>query len=90
MMLGANKCDCFNLYVTVKVIPSSGELKLLRITVGYELKFKKHTNELCRKAFYKLHAVQRIRRNLSVDKARLLANAFIDSQFNYGCLLVKH
>ena len=46
MMLGANKCDCFNLYVTVKVIPSSGELKLLRITVGYELKFKKHTNEL--------------------------------------------
>ena len=90
MMLGANKCDCFNLYVTVKVIPSSGELKLLRITVGYELKFKKHTNELCRKAFHKLHAVQRIRRNLSVDKARLLANAFIDSQFNYGCLLVKH
>ena len=35
----------------------------------------------------KLHALQRIRRYLSVDKAKLLANAFIDSQFNYAPLI---
>ena len=62
-------------------------MKLLGITIDYELKFKKHINELCRKASYKLHALQRIRRYLSVDKARLLANAFIDSQFNYAPLI---
>ena len=31
--------------------------------------------------------MQRIRRYLSIDKARLLANAFIDSQFNYTSLI---
>ena len=44
-------------------------------------------HELCRKASYKLHALERIRRYLSVDKVRLLANAFIDSQFNYAPLI---
>ena len=84
---GGNKNDCFNLNVAGKVIPSSSEVKLLGITIDYDLKFKKHINELCRKASYKLHALQRIRRYLSVDKAKLLANAFIDSQVNYAPLI---
>ena len=61
MVLGANMNDCFNLNVAGKVILSSNEVKLLGITIDYELKFKKHINELCRKASYKLHALQRIR-----------------------------
>jgi len=87
MVLGANKNDSFHLNVAGKVIPSSSEVKLLGITIDNELKFKKHIDELCRKASYKLHALQRIRRYLSVDKARILANAFIDSQFNYAPLI---
>ena len=87
MVLGANKNECFNLNVAGKVILSSSEVKLLGITIDYELKFKKHINELYRKASYKFHALQRIRRYLSVDKTRLLANAFIDSQFNYAPLI---
>ena len=86
-VLGANKNDFFNLNVAGKVILSSSEVKLLGITIDYELKFKKHINELCRKASYKLHTLQRIRRYLSVDQARLLANAFIHSQFNYVSLI---
>ena len=62
MVLGANKNDCFNLNVAGKVIPSSSEAKLLGIRTDYKLEFKKHINELCRKASYKLHALQRIRR----------------------------
>ena len=59
MVLGANKNDCFNLIVVGKVIrPSSSEVKLVGITIDYELKFKKNINELCRKASYKLHALQ--------------------------------
>ena len=79
-VLGANKNDSFNLNVAGKVIPSNSEVKLLGIVIDNELKFS-------RKASYKLHALQRIRRYLSVDKARMLANAFIDSQFNYAPLV---
>ena len=80
--LGANKNDCFNLNVAGKVIPSSSEVKLHGITFDYGLKFKKHINELIRKASYNFHALQKISRYLSVNKARLVANAFMDSQFN--------
>ena len=76
VVLGANKNDCFNLNVAGKVISSSSEVKLLGITIDYDSKFKKHINELCRKASYKLHDLQITRRYLSVDKAKLLANAF--------------
>ena len=62
MALGANKNDCFNLNVAGKVIPSSSEVKLHGISIDYELIFKKHINELCRKASFKLHALQTIRR----------------------------
>ena len=41
MVQGANKIDCFNLNVAGKVISSSSEVKLLGITIDYELKFKK-------------------------------------------------
>ena len=51
------------------------------------MRFKKYINELCRKASYELHALQRMRRYLSVDKARLLANLFIGSQFSYAPLI---
>ena len=87
MALGANKNDCFNLNMAGKFILSSSQVKLLGIIIDYELKFKKQINELCRKASYKLHALQRIRRCLSVDKARLLPNAFIDSKFNHALLI---
>ena len=62
-------------------------MKLFGITIDYDVKFKKHTNELCRNASYKLHALQRVRRYLSVDKAKLLTNAFIDCQLNYATLI---
>ena len=37
MVLGTNKNDCFNLNVAVKVVLSSSEVKLLGITIDYEL-----------------------------------------------------
>ena len=39
------------------------------------------------KASHKLHAPQGIKNYLSVDETRLLANAFIDTQFNYAPLV---
>ena len=72
-----------------KIIPCSNEVKLLGIIIDNELKFKKYIEDLCKKAYYKLHALRRIRGYLTVEKARALANAFIDSQFNNAPLIWK-
>ena len=40
MVLGPNKIDSLNLSVVAKVIPSSSDVKLLWITIDYELNSK--------------------------------------------------
>ena len=45
-----------------------------------------HIEYICRMAKHKLRALQRIRNYLSTEKARLLATAFINSQFYYAPL----
>ena len=87
MVLGIKITVPFRLNVNSKIISCSNEIKLLGITIDNELKFKKHIENLCKKASYKLHALRRIRGYLTVEKARILANAFIDSQFNYAPLI---
>ena len=86
-VLGVKNIAPFNLNVNGKIIPSSNEVKLLGITIDNQLKFKKHIEELCKKSSYKLNALRRIRGYLTVEKARILAYAFIDSQFNYAPLI---
>ena len=65
----------------------SDEVELLGITIDKPLNFKKHIENLCHAAQYKLHFLRRIRKYLTLDKAKLLGNAFIDSQFNYAPLI---
>ena len=60
---------------------------LLGITTDKKNPFKQHIENLCRKAQYKLHALRPIRRFLTIEKAKILGNLFIDSQFNYAPLL---
>ena len=47
----------------------------------------KDIEDLYKKAFYKLHALRGIRGYLTLEKAKILANAFTDSQFNYAPLV---
>ena len=54
------------------------------MTIDNLLIFNEHIYNLCRTANYKLHALRRIRKDLSLEKAKLLCNAFINSQFNYA------
>ena len=76
MILGVKNIAPFRLNVNGKIIHCS-----------IELKFKKRIEDLYKKASYKLHALRRIRGYLTVAKAGILANAFIDSQFNYAPLI---
>ena len=86
MVLGVKNIVHFTINANGKIISCSNETKLLGITIDNELKFKKHIEDLCKKASYRIHALRRIRGYLAVEKARILANAFIDSQFNYAPL----
>ena len=60
---------------------------MLGITIDKKLTSKQHIENLCRKAQYKFHALRRIRKFLTIEKAKIIGNAFIDSQFNYAPLL---
>ena len=68
-------------------ITSTDEFTLLGVSIDNKLAFKNHIDELCRKASYKLHALLRIRPLLSKEKARLLANTFVNCQFLYALLI---
>ena len=85
MILGKNSYE--NLFANTFTIYESGTVELMGLTIDKELNFSKHIYKLCRNAQYKLHALRRIRKYLSLEKAKMLGNAFIDSQFNYAPLI---
>ena len=76
MILGDKQNTPFVLNINGKKINNSREIELLGIVIDNQLKFKKHIENLCKKASFKLHALRRIRKFLAVKKARILANAF--------------
>ena len=60
------------------------EVELLGIVTDNQLKFNIDIANICRKASFKLHALRRIHKFLTVEKAKILANAVIHSQFKYA------
>ena len=89
MILGNKDERSFNINIHINNVQTknSNEVTLLGIKTDKNLTFKNHISELCRRASYKLHTLRRIRKYLTVKKAKLLANAFIKSQFNYAPLI---
>ena len=87
MILGKKKRNSVKLIINTTEIEESRKVVLLGITTDNLLIFNEHIDNLCHPANYKLHALQRIRKYLSLEKAKLLCNAFINSQFNYALLV---
>ena len=87
MILGDKQNTSLVLNINGKKINNSRETELLGIVFDNQLKFKKHIEKLFKKDYFKLHALRRIRKFLTIEKARILANAFINSQFNYAPLI---
>ena len=69
------------------LIPSSKQVKLLGVNIDNSLKFDTHIKELCRKVNQKVHAFGRLRPFLGEQKAKLLFNSMIMSNFSY-CPLI--
>ena len=88
MILGDKQNTSYPININEKKI--NNLIELLGIVIDNQLKFKKHIENLCKKALQKrskLHALRRIRKFLPVEKARILANACINSQFNYALFI---
>ena len=66
---------------------ANDDVTLLGVMIDKNLTFKKHVGNLVRQVHYKLHALRRIRKFLTIEKAKIQGNAFIDSQFNYAPLI---
>ena len=77
--------------LTIKVdnfcISNSPHEKLLGVYFDNDLRFGTHIDKLCKKAGQKLFAIARISNFMSIEKRKLLMNAFMMSQFSY-CPLI--
>ena len=87
MILGKKKRKSVKLMINTTEIEESRKVVLVGITIDNLLIFNEHMDNLCRTVNYKLHALRKIRKYLSLEKAKLLCNAFINSQFNYAPLV---
>ena len=68
-------------------IISKEKVKLLEIHIDNRLNFDYHISQLCEKAGKKFHALTRIFKYMDILQRKLIANAFIMSQFSY-CPLI--
>ena len=82
MVFGNKDESSFDIHINNVKIKDSNEVTLLGIKINKNPTFKKYFSELCRRASYKLHTLCRIMKYLTVEKAKLLANVCINSQFN--------
>ena len=87
MILGKTSRQPITLNINQIKVKESQKVLLLGLTIDNQLTFKDHVDMLCSTANYKLHALRRIRKYLTPVKARLLYNAFINSQFNYASVI---
>ena len=87
MVLGRKKRFQHKSKIEDTYIFSKDKVVLLGIIIDNELTFEAHIDNLCKKASYKLWALQRIRKFLTVMQAKALASSFVNSQFNY-CAIV--
>ena len=55
-------------------VEASDDVSLLGITTDKKLTFKHHVENLCQKAQYMLHALRRVRKFLTIEKAKILGN----------------
>ena len=86
-MLSKKSYQPQKLSVNTFTINESDKVKLLGLNINNELNFSKHIDKFCCNSQYKPYALRRIRKYLNLKKAKMLGNAFIDSQFNYAPLI---
>ena len=70
--------------INIKLVSS---VTLLVITIDSKLNFKEHFSYIVKKANYNSHALRRLRKFLTLQKAKILARSMVESQLVY-CPLI--
>ena len=71
------------------IIKTEDEVKLLGVTIDYELKFNSHITNICKKASRQLNVLKRMGKYLNRLGKLTIYHSFILSNFNY-CLVIWH
>ena len=87
MILGKSARQIIILNINNIKIRESQNVGQLGLTIDNQLTFKDHITMLCRRANNKHYAFRRIRKYLTLEKSKLLYNAFINNQFNYASII---
>jgi hypothetical protein len=77
----------FNSYGNI--IKTENEVKLLEVTIDYELKFNSHIINICRNASWQLNVLKRMGKYLNRLGKLTIYYSFILSKFNY-CPVIWH
>ena len=70
------------------IIKSASSVRLHGITIDSKLNFKEHIDNIVKKAYYKLYALRRLRKFLTLEKSKILAFSMIEIKFAY-CPLIS-
>ena len=87
MVLGKNTRQSVILNINNIKMRELSSAVLPGLTFDNRFTFKDHINISCCIASFKLHESRGIRKYLTTDKAKLLYNAFVNSQFNYVSIM---
>ena len=94
MILSDRTCYRHISKINLTYVQSSDDVTLLDVMTDKNLTFKKHIDNLVRKAQYKLHALRRIRNFLTIEKLNywvmLLQAVNSIMHLQYGCSVGKH
>ena len=76
LMIFSNKCSKATVIIRSSTFKESEYEKMLGITVDKKLRFRKHIEDLCKKANQKLHALVRLSTYIDPLKLQILIKFF--------------
>ena len=82
MILSKTRRPKYNLLI-IQMLKESANMTSEKLIIDQTLSFENLIAKLYQTASYKLYALSQISKHLTFEKARVLENAFVDSQFNY-------
>ena len=66
------------------VVPLSGQVKILGVTLDSHLTFDKHVVDICKACSFHMRALRHIRPCLTYDVAKTIASALVGSRLDYA------
>ena len=69
------------------IVPTN-DVKVLGVTLSFDLTMEKHVSNVCSAGFYRLRQLRRVRRSLDTESAATLMRSFVTSRIDYYNVLL--